>query len=529
MRPSGLQNVTDPVLRHEVHYGSRVVRCFAERPRHIDALLQDTAHRLPEATSLVLGDQRVSYRALAETVSNVAANLLALGLVPGDRVALALGNGLAFIELLLACARAGLIAVPMNVRQRRPETAYMLGDCGASVLVHDAAFGPNVPEHESTPALRHVFVVGGEASYDRLRMRAERQSWPDVAEEAVFCLLYTSGTTGRPKGAKLTHLGVVHSVLHYVHHLRLREGDVAILAVPASHVTGLVAVLLPMLRVGGTMVMMEAFKAREFLRLAAQERMSYTLMVPAMYNLCLLDPEFAAYDLASWRVAAFGGAPMPQATVARLGQALPDLTLVNVYGSTETSSPATMLPFGAIESHRDTVGVPLPCADVIVVDEAGREVPPGDSGEILIAGPMVVPGYWENETADRASFVGGYWISGDIGSKDADGFVRVLDRKKDMINRGGYKIYCTELESVLSQHPAVVECAVVGRPDPVLGERVHAFIYNEDRPADPADIRSWCGERLSDYKVPDLVTFLDAPLPRNANGKVLKTALREQG
>jgi acyl-CoA synthetase (AMP-forming)/AMP-acid ligase II len=217
---------------------------------------------------------------------------------------------------------------------------------------------------------------------------------------------------------------------------------------------------------------------------------------------------------------------MPQATIERLAAVLPDLTLVNVYGSTETTSPVTMLPLGEAATRADTVGKPLPCTDIVVMDDDGREVAPGISGELWIAGPMIVPGYWQNEEADRTAFCGGYWKSGDIGSVDAEGYVRVLDRKKDLINRGGYKVYCIEVESVLARHPDVIECAVIGRPDPVLGERVHAVVVPRGPEASEAALKRYCAEQLSDYKVPDIITFLPDALPRNANGKVLKTALR---
>jgi acyl-CoA synthetase (AMP-forming)/AMP-acid ligase II len=507
-----------------------VIRCFAERPPNIDAMFRASVARRGERTAVVLGEERISFAELDRRVEAVAAGLISAGLRQGDRVALLLGNGLEFIEMVLATARAGLVAVPMNIRQRKPEIEFVLNQCLAAALVYDAEHEPNLPARGEVPALSRVFVVGdgtGEP-YSMLRNAdAAGVAFPEVAEEDVYCLLYTSGTTGKPKGAKLTHFGVIHSLIHFQYALKLGPSDVGVLAVPASHVTGLVAIILAMLHVGGATVVMPTFKARTFLEVAVRERMSYTLIVPAMYNLCLLDRDFASFDLSAWRVAGFGGAPMPQATIERLADALPDLNLINCYGSTETTSPATVLPFGAIGGHPASVGKPLPCADIVVVGEDGREVAPGQSGELLIAGPMVVPGYWENPEADRTAFVGGYWISGDLGSKDADGFVHVFDRKKDMINRAGFKVYCIEVESVLSHHPAIVEAAIVGRPDPVLGERVHAFVYNENRPADAAEIRAWCGERLSDYKVPDSITFLDRPLPRNANGKILKSALRD--
>jgi acyl-CoA synthetase (AMP-forming)/AMP-acid ligase II len=348
-----------------------------------------------------------------------------------------------------------------------------------------------------------------------------------VVEEEPFCILYTSGTTGRPKGAVLTHLGAVHSVLHYEAGLNLRDADVAALAVPASHVTGLIAILLAMLRVAGTTVMLERFKAKTFLAAIESERISYTLMVPAMYNLCLLEPAFAGFNLASWRVGGFGGAPMPTATIQRLAKAIPTLGLSNIYGATETTSPVTILPARHALDRRDTVGRPVPCADVVVADADGREVPSGGRGELLIAGPMVIPGYWDDAAANATSFVGGYWRSGDVGCVDADGYVSIHDRKKDVINRGGYKIYCVEVENVISELAGVLECAVLGYSDSVLGERVQAFVSTVTGSLITAEnLVEFCSSRLSDYKVPERVTFVKQPLPRNANGKIIKSKLR---
>lgn len=518
-----------PTTRHEILYGNRVVRCFTDRPVNIDAMFREAVAGAPHHDALVLDTERVTYQELDRRVEAIATNLLALGLQPGDRVALLLGNGFAFVESVLATARAELVAVPMNIRQRRPEIEFVLNQCNASVLIYDAEHEPNLPERASVPSVEYVFAVGRDSSdgFETLRCDAAKRGFTHVNQEKPFCLLYTSGTTGKPKGAILTHVGVIHSVMHFRHGFRLGGDDVSILAVPASHVTGLIAIILTLLYARGTVIIMPQFKARRFLELAASEKMTYTLIVPAMYNLCLLDPDFASFDLSHWTAAGFGGAPMPSATIKRLAETLPALTLVNCYGSTETSSPATLLPFGDIAAHPESVGQVLPCADLLVMGEDGRELTPGETGEIYIAGPMVVPGYWDNPEANRTSFAGGYWISGDLGSKGSDDYVHVFDRKKDMINRAGFKVYCIEVESVLSQHPAVIESAVIGKPDPVLGERVHAFIYMDNRQADAAELRAYCADRLSDYKIPDAITFLDAPLPRNANGKILKTALRD--
>jgi O-succinylbenzoic acid--CoA ligase len=348
-----------------------------------------------------------------------------------------------------------------------------------------------------------------------------------VQESDVAVILYTSGTTGNPKGAMLTHRNIAHSVLHYEACMRLAPGERSGLAVPASHVTGLIAVIAAMWRVAGTVVVVPEFKADAFVALMAQERITHTLMVPAMYKLCLMSPAFAHVDLGAWRVGGYGGAPMPVATIDELAARVPSLVLLNCYGATETTSPVTMMPAGRTREHPDSVGVLLPAADVRVMDDDGRELPPGETGELWIGGPMVVPGYWANPEATAASFTAGHWHSGDLGSIDAQGYVRVFDRKKDMLNRGGYKVYSVEVENTLMAWPGVVEAAVIGRPCPVLGERVHAVVHAPGVAVDEAALRAFCAERLADYKVPESIAFSAAPLPRNANGKLMKRLLRD--
>src|SRR5436190_19871900 len=217
---------------------------------------------------------------------------------------------------------------------------------------------------------------------------------------------------------------------------------------------------------------------------------------------------------------------MPIATIERLDAKIPGLKLMNCYGATETTSPSTIMPGELTAGHIDSVGLPCPGADIIVVDTDGRELPRGEIGEIWIRSASVIKGYWNNPTATAESFTGGFWHSGDLGSIDAWNFVRVFDRQKDMINRGGLKIYSAEVESVLAGHPAVVESAIIAKPCPVLGERVHAIVVISEAVKDEA-LRAWCAERLSDYKVPETIDLMRQPLPRNANGKVIKRQLRD--
>lgn len=517
-------------IRREVHHG-RMVHCFAERPANVDAMLRAATDRRPDAAAFKAADASLSYREVDERVEALARGLAELGLGQGDRIALLLGNRTEFLIALLAAARLGAIVVPLNVRQRRREILFMLSQCQAAAIVYEVDLCGELPDPAELPDLRHRIVVGeadGEAvRFESLLEPSPARVFDPVGEDDPFCILYTSGTTGTPKGATLTHCGVIHSAIHFELGLGLAEGEVAALAVPASHVTGLVAILLAMLQVAGTTLFMKDFKAREFLRLVERERVTYSLMVPAMYNLCLLADELTEVDLSSWRVGGFGGAPMPPATIARLADVIPGLGLMNIYGATETSSPATILPAECMAQHADSVGRAVACADIVAVDAQGREVPPGEMGELLIGGPMTIPSYWNNPEANAASFIGGYWRSGDVGSVDADGFVRIHDRLKDVINRGGYKIYSIEVESIIARADGVSEVAVVGYPDPVLGERVAAFVHCPDGAVTEQSIREICARELSDYKLPETVILLPAPLPRNANGKIQKGTLRE--
>jgi len=521
-----------PAMRVETHFG-REMRCFAERPPTVNALFAASVAAFPEHEALVARERRVRYGDLDRLVTRVAANLARRGVQRHDRVAIVCHNDLEFVLAALATLRLGCIAVPVNTREQRDELTYILDQCRAKAVVFDAELAERLPGPSKVPALALRFAVAGAVPgadpFDSL-LDAGAPEVPvaDVGEEDTAVILYTSGTTGRPKGAMLTHLNLVHTVLHYRACMRLTDRDRSLLAVPASHVTGLAAILLTMLGVGGCVIMMREFKASAFLALAGHERMSHTLVVPAIYALLLRDPDFDDYDLSAWRVGGFGGAPMPEGTLRALAERLPGLALMNTYGATETTSPTSMMPAALQSSHLDSVGMVVPCGEVRIVDERGHDVPAGDVGELWIAGPMVVPGYWDNPEASAREFTGGFWKSGDIGSRDPEGFLRLFDRKKDLVNRGGYKVYSAEVESALSMHPAVAESALVARPDPVLGEKSHAFVVLRDPSCTAATLRKHCAEHLADYKVPDFFTLLDAPLPRNVNGKILKRALRDR-
>lgn len=515
----------------EAHFGRTGIKCFSNRPSDLNAMIRQTVAQNPDGEALVCDDLRLTYRQLDDQVASVAAGLAGLGLTKGDRVALLLANGPEFLIVLLASLRIGTIAVPINVREQTPELKQILNDCGATVLFHDAAIAEKLPTAGDLPTLLHRLSVGGAVAgsqtYEALGASDASLAPIEVDEEETAVILYTSGTTGQPKGAMLTHLNIIHSAMHFELCMELGAKERSLLAVPASHVTGLVATLFTMLRTGGCSVIMRAFKAEEFLALAAREKVTQTLMVPAMYNLFLLRCDIANHDLSNWRIGGYGGAPMAESTIRELTEKLPDLTLVNAYGSTELTSPGTILPLGLGSERSDSVGIAVPCGEIRIVNAQGQNAEPGEHGEIWIKGPMVVAGYWNNVEKTAQEFQEGFWKSGDIGSRDAQGFVCLHDRKKDMIIRGGYNIYSAEIENALTAHKHVIECAAIGQPDPVLGEKLHVFVHSSDPLLDAAMVKAHCAAHLADYKTPDFVTFSADPLPRNANGKIIKKTLRD--
>jgi long-chain acyl-CoA synthetase len=517
-----------PAMRLEARFGDRVVSAICERPNDIWAMVAAAAAKKPDGEALVCDDRRMTWREVMQQSAAIAAGFRKLGLQGGDRVALLLGNRIEFVLAVLGAAHLGLVTVLLSTRQQKPEIAYVLTDCGAKLLIHEATLADRLPDAGDVPDLAHRISVddGRGSQFSDLADHAPSRAPAAVGEQDTAMILYTSGTTGRPKGAMLAHCNIIHSAMIYQTCMELTSADRSIAAVPLAHVTGVVANIMSMLRCAGTLIIVAEFKAAEYLKIAAAERVTQTVMVPAMYNLCLLQADFDSYDLSAWRIGGFGGAPMPIATIEKLAAKIPGLQLINAYGSTETTSPSTIMPPEWTAGHIDSVGLPCPGADIIVVDADGHELPRGEIGEIWIRSGSVIKGYWNNPQATAESFTAGFWHSGDLGAIDAQNFVRVFDRQKDMINRGGLKIYSAEVESVLAGHPDVIESAIIAKPCPVLGERVHAVIVTRNG-VSAETLRAWCAERLSDYKVPETIDLTAQALPRNANGKVMKRQLRE--
>jgi long-chain acyl-CoA synthetase len=315
-----------PLMRLEARFGDRVVPAFCERPTSTWGMVADAAARNPDGEALVCGSSRMDWREVAQRSQAIATGFGKLGLQRGDRVAVLLGNRIEFVLTMFAAAHAGLVTVLLSTRQQKPEIAYVLTDCGARLLIHEAALAERLPDARDVPNLAFRIAVDDDPEVSRfleLADNAPAAAPVEVGEEDTAMILYTSGTTGKPKGAMLAHCTIIHSSMVFVSCLKLTAADRSIAAVPLGHVTGVVANITTMLRCAGALIIMPEFKAAEYLKVASRERVTYTVMVPAMYNLCLLQPDFDSYDLSSWRIGGFGGAPMPIATIERLDARIP--------------------------------------------------------------------------------------------------------------------------------------------------------------------------------------------------------------
>ena len=471
-------------------------------------------------------------------VDRLAFNLRNVWLVnKGDRVALILGNRLEFCVSMFAIAQIGAITVPLNTRLRSEEFKYMLKNSGAKILILEEKFWKEISSIRlEVTSLEEIFYLApdhqtlpdGVKPYAELLAREPDQRIVDCCQEdePVF-IMYTSGTTGFPKGAVGTHLGMIHSAINYQIIMNTCAKDSSLLVVPLFHVTGLIGQLIHMFLVGGKTVLMGEYKTDTMLQLLEKEAVTFSFVVPTIYVLMLLNENLDKYDLSKLRLAAYGGAPMSLQTINQLAERFPNLDLRNAYGATETSSPTTVMPMGEAVRKSSSVGKPVPGAVVKVMSEDQQELGVNEVGELWIKGAMVVPGYWENPLANDREFVDSFWRSGDLAKIDEEGFVFIMDRKKDLINRGGEKIFCVEVEDALYSHPKVFEASVVGVPDLIFGEQVKAVIVPKPGEViDPDEIKNWVAGKLADYKVPKVVSIVDL-LPRNPGGKVIKSIVKD--
>ena len=478
--------------------------------------------KTPHRTALLHDGRATSYAELHDRVTRLAHLLRRYGIEHGDRVAFLGPNHPAFLEALFATARLGAVFVPLNTRLALPELRQQLEDSRSSLLLtvrRPAAVG-------SDPAGSTQTLAAEGEPYEAL-LASMPATGLDVAvvPEDLCMIMYTSGTTGRAKGAVLTHGNVLWNSLNVLVDVDLSSEEVTLVSAPMFHTAALNMTCLPTLLKGGTVILESSFDPDRTLELIARHRVSCLFGVPAMYDAIAKAPAWADTDLSSLRTLMCGGAPVPTRCIRNYLDR--GLAFVQGYGMTETSPGVLLLDRADALTHAGSAGVPHFFTDVRLLDPEGEPVPPGVPGEVVVSGPNVTPGYWglPQETAD--AFHNGHWFrSGDLATVDTDGYVRLVDRLKDMIISGGENIYPAEVEDALLEHPAVAECAVFGVPDEKWGEVGRAVVVlRPGVPASAEELLDHLEQRLARYKIPRVLLFTDA-LPRNGTGKLLKGPLR---
>ena len=489
------------------------------------------ARKTPDVAALRFEGAGRTYAELDERVTRLARALQQRGVGTGDRLAVLALNGMEAWEAYLAGVRLGAIVVPVNFRLVADEVAYVLADSGATALVVDAALaGVAAKAREQAPDVATVLVIGEE--YEAALAAAGDEPLDVVVDEdEPAFIMYTSGTTGRPKGAVLTHRNLLMHVFSQITHLGWHPEDrVAAPGAPLFHIAGLAGGLPPLL-VGGTNVIMRsgAFDPVETLDMIEREKVSSIFLVPAMWAAVVAVPGIADRDLSHLHRISWGAAPASTTLLRTLIDSFPQAEVVTAFGQTECS-PVTCFLRGEDSIRKiGSVGTPMLDVEVRVVDESMNDVPRGEVGEIVYRSPMVMKEYWNKPEATAEAFRGGWFHSGDLVRQDDDGYYYVVDRLKDMIISGGENIYCAEVEDVLAAHPKVAEVALIGVPDTKYGEAPLAVVAPRDA-ADPPtseELAAWCRERLARYKNPREYSIVGA-LPRNPSGKVLKTSLRQE-
>ncbi|WP_044895691.1 class I adenylate-forming enzyme family protein [Bacillus alveayuensis] len=516
-------------------FGRKDVKVYSDRPKNIQSILSNHLENLKDKEAIVTEEKTLTYLELDYYSSSIAAYLQKkCDVKKGDRIATIIGNRYHFPLLVFACAKLGAIMVPMNVKLSAEEMEYIINHSKIKVLVSEEKFISKVEDirRRSThviPEEKNVFVIDGKNTFNKLIEPDYPLDSVTVDELDPAYILYTSGTTGRPKGAVITHINVIHSLINYQKIFQTHEDLKTLIAVPMFHVTGLVAQLLHLIYVGGTVYSMERYQNKKYIEYILKYKINFLFNVPTIFIMMSTEEEFKNSHFDFVKKVAFGGSPIYQQTFQMLKESFPNAELHNAYGATETTSPATLMPIKYPKSKVNSVGKPVPVADIKVVKENGEECRVNEIGELFIKGPMVIKEYWNNPEANEKNFTDGYWHSGDIGFMDEDGFVYVRDRKKDMINRGGEKIFSIEVEDVLKSHELITEAAVIGVPDEIYGERVKAFVVGRKLSESSIQkIKEHCQRHLAKYKIPEFFEVVDQ-LPRNASGKILKNKLKEIG
>lgn len=510
-------------------------------------LLRATVQQLPDkdfvkATSIAGETRSVSFIELEERSRRIAAGLLERGIRHGDRVAVAAPNQVEWLELFYGVTRIGAVLVTLNVRYREAELRYMLNQSGARLVVTSAqsdgfdfvdfyaGFRSEIPDVEEV-----LFLGDGEGStYSSLigdpDTVALSRHEAEVAADDPALILYTSGTTGRPKGAVLTHRSMLTSASGQVERLGTTADDVFLCVMPFNHVGGITCSVTAALSTGSTVVLPSAFSPAGALADIERHRVSLFAGVPTMWSLMLAHPTFESTDTSTVRLAVIGGSNVEPTMAADMLAAFPEARLFNLYGLSESSGASVMsAPDDSVEQVSGSIGTALTGVRAKVVDLAGHDVPPGEEGELHLRGESITTGYWDRQEETSQTILDDGWLrTGDMVTMDSDGHIHMRGRLKEMFIQGGYNVYPVEVENILTAHPAVAMAAGIGVPDAVLGEvGCYYVVLRPDHEVTEDELRDHCRDQVADYKVPKQIIVVDE-LPTTPSGKIAKASLREQ-
>lgn len=493
---------------------------MSTRTNTIDGVLRRSAAKFPDRVALTFDGVERTYRELDDAVSRAARYLLSLGLVKGDRVAAYGVNSDAYVVAFLACARAGLVHVPVNYALVGEELKYLVTQSGSRAVLVD-------PDLESTlNAIRGDLELDHVAALPDLLDLPEGDEIESAAESTDLAqLLYTSGTTSKPKGAMMSHGALVAEYVSSVIALGFTKDDNPLVVMPLYHSAGMHVFMLPYLSVGATVHLMKRPDVPEILRRVEQDRIGSLFLAPTVWVPLANHPDLDTRDLSSLTKAQYGSSIMPVTVLNRLRERYPDLGFYNCFGQSEIGPLATVLQPEEHEDRPASCGRAVFFVETRVVDANGGDVPDGEPGEVLYRSPQLCDGYWDKPEATAEAFADGWFHSGDLVTRDAEGFITVVDRIKDVINTGGILVASREVEDALYTHPSVAEVAVIGVPDDKWIEAVSAVVVLKGVPATEAELIAHVKGLIAPFKVPKTVTFVDE-LPRNQSGKLLKRELR---
>jgi long-chain acyl-CoA synthetase len=500
--PQPLPRGRNPFDETGVERDAHGIAYYTDRPASLVEMLRTSVDRDAAAVAVLeVNGPSLTYGELLERAARVAGGLRAVGVNRGDRVAIRLANGIDWVLAFFGVQMAGGVAVPVNTRLTEAEVSYVLEDSRASYSFEP---GRALPDGEPTTV-------------------------DDLAPEELAAIFYTSGTTGFPKGAMTSHANFTTNSENAFRCLSVDRsegpGISTLVSVPLFHVTGCNSQLIPVLENGGRVEILSGpLDFEGCFRAIGEHRVNQLVSVPAIYHALIRQPQFAQLDVSGVRWVSYGGAPIAESLVRAIQEAFPDARVGNGFGLTETSSLTSFLPHEEAAAHADSVGFAMPVVD-LAIDEAD----PDGVGELLVRGSNVVQGYWNKPQASAETFTDGWLHTGDVARIDEDGLLYIVDRKKDMINRGGENVYSIEVENALAGAPGVGEVAVVAVPDEMMGEKVGAVIVPASSGAlDIESVLVHCRSQLADFKVPQYIAERSEPLPRNPGGKILKAQLREE-